>query len=58
MKSQNSKTVALGELISAVFDKAAEYSTDPQEVSRLAVQTIERMLWRGWQATLSPCPVG
>jgi hypothetical protein len=38
-------TVSLGELVATVFDKAAQYSTDPQEVSRLASQTISHMLW-------------
>ncbi|HEY5281857.1 MAG TPA: hypothetical protein VIM14_03615 [Polyangia bacterium] len=45
MKTNIPKTVALGELILAVFDKAAEYSADPQEVSRLATQAISHMLW-------------
>jgi hypothetical protein len=45
MKSKSPKTVALGELILAVFDKAAEYSADPREISRLATQTISHMLW-------------
>jgi hypothetical protein len=39
------KTVPLGELILTVFDKAAQYSADPREVSRLATQTISHMLW-------------
>ena len=46
MKIQSPKTVALGELILAVYDKAAEYSADPQEVSRLATQTLSHMLWQ------------
>ena len=40
MKTQIPKTVSLGELILTVFDKAAEYSADPREVSRLAAQTV------------------
>jgi hypothetical protein len=45
MRTQIPQTVPLGELILAVFDKAAQYSTDPREVSRLATQTISHMLW-------------
>jgi hypothetical protein len=45
MRTQTSKTVPLGELILTVFDKAAKYSADPREVSRLATQTISHMLW-------------
>jgi hypothetical protein len=41
MTTQIPKTVALGERILAVFDKAAEYSADPQEVSHLATQTLD-----------------
>ena len=44
MKPQIPKTVALGELILTVFDKAAEFSADPREISRLATQTIAHML--------------
>jgi len=62
MKTQNStqilRTVALGELILAVFDKAAEYSTDPQEVSRLATQTISHMLWQMQTVKTSPKQLG
>ena len=46
MTTQIPKTVALGELILAVFDKAAEYSADPQEVSHLATQTLSHTLWQ------------
>jgi hypothetical protein len=46
MKNQTRKTVPLGELILAVFDRAAQYSTNPQEVSRLATQAVSHMLWR------------
>jgi len=46
MKTQTRKTVPLGELILAVFDRAAQYSTNPREVSRLATQTVSHMLWR------------
>ena len=53
MSTQIPKTVALGELILAVFDKAAEYSADPREVSRLATKTISHMLCRKPRAKTS-----
>ncbi len=45
MKTQMQATVPLGELILTVFDKAAQYGANPQEVSSLATQTISHMLW-------------
>jgi hypothetical protein len=54
MKTQTPKTVALGELILTVFEKAEEYSADPREVSRLATQTIAHMLWN--MPRLQPSP--
>ena len=48
------KTVQLGELIATVFDKAALYSSDPAEVSRLATRAVAHMLR---QAKRSPVPV-
>jgi hypothetical protein len=53
MKTQIRKTVPLGELILAVFEKAAQYSADPREVSRLATQTVSHMLWHAQQVTSS-----
>jgi hypothetical protein len=44
MRTQAQKTVPLGELISATFDEAAQYSSEPREVARLAVQAVEDML--------------
>jgi len=44
MRIQVQKTIPLGELISATFDEAAQYSADPREVARLAVQAVEDML--------------
>jgi hypothetical protein len=57
MRTQASKTVALGELILTVFDKAAQYSADPREVSRLATQTISHMLWHTPRLKSSGQPV-
>jgi hypothetical protein len=36
----------LGELVAAAFDTAAQYSSDPAEVSRLATGAVIRMLRR------------
>jgi hypothetical protein len=57
MKTQIPNTVALGELILTVFDKAAEFSADPREVSRLATQTIAHMLWNMPRLQTSPALV-
>jgi hypothetical protein len=53
VKSEIQKTVPLGELILTVFDKAAQYSRDPREVSRLATQTLAHMLLRDRNLTVS-----
>ena len=53
MKTDLRKTVQLGELIVAVFDIAAQHSTDPREVSRLATEAVGNMLRRAWM-TLPP----
>ncbi|HET9594156.1 MAG TPA: hypothetical protein VFP65_01175 [Anaeromyxobacteraceae bacterium] len=47
MKRRKHGTVRLGDLIAAVFDEAAHYSTDPSEVSRLASQVVRHLLRRG-----------
>jgi hypothetical protein len=47
------KTVQLGELIVAVYDIAAQHSTDPREISRLATGAVMGMLLRAWM-TLPP----
>ena len=46
MKSEIQDPVQLGEQVATVFDKAAECSADPREVSSLATQTVANMLWR------------
>ena len=40
------RTVELGDLVVAVFDEAAHYSTDPREVSRLATRAVMHVLRR------------
>ena len=46
MRTQVHKTAQLGELVAAVFDEAAHYSTDPRKVSHLAMQAVADMLRR------------
>ncbi|MHC4067700.1 MAG: hypothetical protein ACYSUI_24800 [Planctomycetota bacterium] len=53
MRTNVRKTVQLGELIVAVFDIAAQYSTDPREISRLATGVVMHTLRRAWM-TLPP----
>ena len=40
MRALVRKTAQLGEVVEAVFDKAAHYSADPEEVSRLATRAV------------------
>jgi hypothetical protein len=44
MRARVRKTAQLGEVVAAVFDKAAHYSADPKEVSRLATQAVALIL--------------
>ncbi len=46
MRTNVHKTAQLGELVAVAFDKAAQYSTDPREVSRLATGAVMCMLRR------------
>jgi hypothetical protein len=40
------KTIMLGSLVAAAFDRAAIVSSDPEVVSRLAAYTVSRFLVR------------
>jgi hypothetical protein len=53
MRTQVYKTVTLGELVVAVFDKTAECNTDPREVSRLATQAVVSLLRSARRASIS-----
>lgn len=46
MTTQAQTTAYLGKLVVTVFDTAAQYSTDPEEVSQLATQTVMHILQR------------
>lgn len=39
-------TAPFGELLAAVFDEASNYSTDPQEISRMTAEVVARILRR------------
>jgi hypothetical protein len=56
MRENNHKT-DLGELVVAVFDIAAQYSTDPREVSRLATRVVMQIVRRACKARVArPSP--
>ena len=44
MRTNLRKTAALGDVVAAVFDNAAGYSTNPRTVSRLVTRTVALML--------------
>ena len=44
MKTQGRKTAQFGELVVVAFDNAAQYSKDPEEVSRLATSAVFSIL--------------
>jgi hypothetical protein len=46
MRTRIHETAQLGELVVAVFDEAARYGTDPEEVSRIATRAVMHMLRR------------
>jgi hypothetical protein len=53
MKTVTQKTICLGDLIVAVFDDAERHGSSPEEVSRLATQTVLQIL-RSVRKTLTP----
>jgi hypothetical protein len=46
MSARIHKTAQLGELVVAVFDEAAQYGTDPEEVSRIPTRAVMHILRR------------
>ena len=44
MRTNQHITATLGDLIVAIYDEAARYSTDSGEVSRLAAQAVNNIL--------------
>lgn len=53
MKTKVHQTAEFGDLVVTAFDSAAQCSTDPAEVSRLARQMVMHML-RHARSTLPP----
>jgi len=53
MMTQGHETAQVGELVEAAFDEAAQFSTDPAEVARLACAAVMHMLLRERKAV--PC---
>ena len=54
MRTNVHKTVQLGDLVVATFDEAAQYSTYPREVSRLATKAVMHMLRRARKTSQAP----
>lgn len=54
MMTQAHETAQIGELVEAAFDEAAEFSTDPVEVARLASAAVMRMLLRCRKSVAAP----
>lgn len=50
------RTVPLGDLITAAFDRASLLSLDPKEVSRMATQSVAAMLGSGLRVSISHAP--
>ena len=54
MSTNVQQTAQLGELVVAAFDEAADYSSDPREVSRLATRAVMHLLRRGRKTSPAP----
>jgi len=54
MRTNVHQTVQFGELVVAAFDRAARFSTDPREVSRLATSAVVHMLRHAQQTSPAP----
>jgi hypothetical protein len=55
MRTQGRDTVPFGELVAVAFDKAAEHTSDPAEVSRLATSVVMDLLRRA-RIAVDPAP--
>jgi hypothetical protein len=53
LRKDKPNTVQIGELIVAAFDNAAQYSTNPRVVSRLATELVVHMLRHVVETTYS-----
>ena len=55
MRTNTQEMIRLGDLVVAAFDDATHSTSDPKEVSRLAIQTV-RYLLRAARRTWAPLP--
>ena len=55
MRTATNMVIRLGDLVVAAFDEAARHRDDPEEVSRLATQTVMYLL-QATQRTPAPLP--
>ena len=56
MRTHTHEIIRLGDLVVAVFDEAALYSSDPKEVSRLATKAVMHMLQAARRILTPPLP--
>ena len=56
MRTNAHETAQLGELVVAAFDAAAQYNSDPREVSRLATRAVMHLLRHVWKRSPSSQP--
>lgn len=56
MKINAFKTVELGDVIVTAFDKAAQYSANPQTVSHMATRAVLRILRRSADSKVQVWP--
>jgi hypothetical protein len=54
MRARNQQTASLGQLVAAAFDEASRYSTDPDEVARLATEVVAQLRKRSRAAFPRP----
>lgn len=56
MSRSGGPSVSVGELVTAVFDNVAQYSTDPRQVSNMAVQVVGYLLQHAKQSSADAPP--
>jgi hypothetical protein len=44
--TQIPRTVLIGDLVAAAFDRAPDYDTDPVKISALATRAVTHILWQ------------
>jgi hypothetical protein len=51
MSRSGCSSISVGELVTAVFDNVAQYSTDPRQVSNMAAQVVGYLLRHAKQSS-------